>query len=218
MSKFLSDLKKLRADLSEWLVHFTSGDNIEGARILSKILSEGKLRSSYYPPAVCFSEAPLAELNKLFTLYRAYSKPRFAPFGVAVRKTWLFNQGGRPVIYGKKDEREELPASVRFRHVAYDPANHDFTWLREWRVAGATLPLDPSETIIICPTDADAAGLAWDVEVDYEYEGPNEISTSACVVRDWYSVTLDEVSRLKTHSDEILVKALSMQKLRTEAQ
>ena len=75
--------------------------------VLYKILHEGALRGTsgwtYGYNCVCFTEAPRQEFNSIFSLVELAAsekeRPRYEPHGVAVSKTWLFGEGGRPVIY-----------------------------------------------------------------------------------------------------------------------
>jgi hypothetical protein len=72
---------------------------------------------------------------------------------VIVSKVWLFNQGGRPVIYQANDEYDQLPDSLKYRHVRYEPHRGiDHTWEREWRIQTDRLPLCPDETTFVVPT------------------------------------------------------------------
>lgn len=62
--------------------------------------------------------------------------------------------GGRPVIYERDSEFYDLPESLRWRHVCYEPDINnpiDFTWEREWRIQAEAFPLDPGEIEIIVP-------------------------------------------------------------------
>lgn len=61
---------------------------------------------------------------------------RYQPFGLIFDKAYVFSLGGRPVIYQKAEEFDQLSESIRWRHVTYNPCfpNKDFTWEREWRV------------------------------------------------------------------------------------
>jgi hypothetical protein len=78
---------------------------------------------------------------------------RYAPFGVIVGKRWLFDQGGRPVIYQAESEFETLPEQLRYRHVRYEPNRDvDYSWEREWRIRTDGLALEPGETTFIVPT------------------------------------------------------------------
>ncbi len=77
--------------MSDWLIHFTKGNNDEANRRLINILSEG-IKGRGRP--ICFTESPIIEFSKLFKLFSAYPNPRFAPFGIAIKKDKLFDLGG----------------------------------------------------------------------------------------------------------------------------
>lgn len=101
---------------------------------------------------MCFSEAPLAALEHGLLSSSAYS--RYAPFGVMFDKKWIFEHGGRPVIYQPDAEYSTLPESHRWRHVRYEPTTEepiDFTWEREWRIQTDELCFDSSVCSIIVP-------------------------------------------------------------------
>jgi hypothetical protein len=124
-------------------------------RFLS-IIKEGALRGSSRDirggfNCVCFSEAPLSVLT------HALAAPpengmRYAPFGVIVSKTWLYQQGGRPVVYQSNDEYDLLEDELKFKHVRYEPPSIDYTWEREWRIKTDSLRLVSEETTFIVPT------------------------------------------------------------------
>lgn len=148
-----------RDDLSSKLIHLTRGepDQVAADAFLS-IMRERKLRSgtTYIRgshPCVCFSEAPLSKLSHLLA-NPGTTGMRYKPFGVMVDKTWLFDRGGRPVIYQPDDEYKLLDESQRYRHVRYEPGSVDFTWEREWRVHAKELALDPAAVTLIVPTRA----------------------------------------------------------------
>src|SRR5262249_40852438 len=87
---------------------------------------------------------------------------RYKPFGVLASKRWLFERGGRPVIYQSDEEYDVLPDAVRYRHVRYEPTREppiDFTWEREWRACTASLALNPQSVRIIVPASEYAAEL-----------------------------------------------------------
>lgn len=71
-----------------------------------------------------------------------------------VDKAWMFEMGGRPVIYHSDAEYELLPEALRWRHVRYEPTARpsiDFTWEREWRVHRDQMPITPNDAAIIVP-------------------------------------------------------------------
>jgi hypothetical protein len=80
-------------DISEQLVHLTRGTLAEAEAAFRSIMSERRLRGSSLGirgghKVVCFSEAPVDVLAKLFAS-RAHDW-RYRPFGVMVSKRWLF--------------------------------------------------------------------------------------------------------------------------------
>ena len=153
----------VRPDISDKLIHFTSGaSHDEAFGILRQIIDEcrllggcRKIRGEYN--CVCFTEAPLASLENGLVNPKAYS--RYSPFGVMFEKQWIFEQGGRPVIYQPDSEFNELPESMRWRHVRYEPGDIDFTWEREWRLPCKALEFTPNVAGIVVPTEDWAAAF-----------------------------------------------------------
>ena len=146
----------VRPDMSDKLVHFTSGADEEDAYArLRTIVEEGRLVGSGAKiqgkfPCVCFSEAPLASLPNGLVNPSAYS--RYLPFGIVVDKCWVCDRDGRPVIYQPDSDFSALPKPMRWRHVRYEPGTYDFTWEREWRVQCEELGFEPHEAGIVVPT------------------------------------------------------------------
>lgn len=166
-----------RMDISPYLIHFTRGENIEGAFVrLKTILHERCLRGSGERirggyRCVCFSEAPLSSLSSGLVNERYYS--RYSPFGILVFKQWLFSIGGRPAIYETEEEYLSLPESHKWRHVRYDLRNGferiDFSWEREWRIRCDILTLNPSIAWIIVPDNAWADHLMQEHDREQDY-------------------------------------------------
>lgn len=160
----------IRDDLSDRLIHLTRGATAdEAAQRFLQIMgtrallgSDGCIMGQHR--CVCFSEAPIAKLSVILGNPGAHGM-RYRPFGVMVSKSWLYSQGGRPVIYQAKEEYEQLPESHRHRHVTYDPIKGvDFSWEREWRILSESLPLQVNETTLIVPTRKWADRLRSDFE------------------------------------------------------
>lgn len=112
---------------------------------------------------VCFTEAPLTEMVAMFAIAaldtNEYSL-KYKPFGVGVSKEWLFNKGGRPVIYQPDNEYDQLPEYFQWRHCRYEPPKIDFTWEREWRISVEKLEICSSQTWIFVPTSEIAQNIA----------------------------------------------------------
>jgi hypothetical protein len=149
-----------RSDIANDVIHFTKGDSPgEAFAVLSKIVKErrlcggsGFIRGGYN--CVCFTEAPLAHLASVFAR-TATERFRYMPFGILLPKAWLFERGGRPVIYQADDEYNEIPEALRYRHVRYEPHAQppvDFTWEREWRILTDELRLDPEVAFLVLPS------------------------------------------------------------------
>ena len=148
----------LREDLSDRLVHLTKGTHEEASRTLHTILREGRLlggttdiRGAH--PCVCFSEAPIAKLSMILASQTPQGF-RYMPYGIMVGKKWLFDRGGRPVIYQPNEDYQLLPEALRYRHVRFEPPQTDHTWEREWRIQVDELPLDSDAVTVVVPDRA----------------------------------------------------------------
>lgn len=167
-----------RPDISPYLVHFTSGTDEEDAFArLRKIVASRKLiaGSGFIKGehrCVCFSEAPLTSLTGGLVNERYYS--RYSPFGIVVPKKWLFERGGRPVIYQPSSEYDLLPESHRWRHVRFEIRdsfeNADFTWEREWRIKCDELPLQPAVAQIVVADSSWANRLTEEHDTDEDFK------------------------------------------------
>jgi hypothetical protein len=161
------DFNKIaRSDIGDLLVHWTrkkitANQTTSAFSILKKIIREktirgghGYIRGNY--DCVCFTESPISDLVKVFSLAKMNEdrarRQRYEPYGIGIKKSWLFDKGGRPVIYSSSDEYNDLTETMRWRYVNYNPPSMDFTWEREWRIKVDTIELDPEQTVIIVPT------------------------------------------------------------------
>jgi len=148
-------LAEVRLDLSDWVWHFTHADGNELQTLLA-ILKVGYLRGGTdrycLDPAVCFSEMPLPEAVRQTQVLADQKYLRMSRYGIGFRKSWIFDQGGRPVIYQPRTERSQLPSAIQWRHCDFDLSQGiDFTWQREWRVPGPKLTFtrDDDPTIVV---------------------------------------------------------------------
>lgn len=176
-----------REDISDKLIHFTKGETFEIAfDRIRMIINErrlvggnGFIKGGYR--CVCFSEAPVAALEHGLLNSSAYS--RYSPFGIMFEKRWIFEQGGRPVIYQPDAEYDTLPESHKWRHVRYEPNAEepkDFTWEREWRLLTGELNFNPSVAAVVVP-DRD-----WAERLIAEHESEQDFKTLQ------YSQIMDE--------------------------
>lgn len=150
----------IRDDLSDKLIHLIRGDSIEEAfSKFQSILNEGRLRggTGYIKGGyrcVCFTETPISKLGYVLA-NPDVANMRYRPMGIMLDKKWVFEQGGRPVIYQPTSDYEKLPEDLRYRHVCLEldrPGKPvDLTWEREWRLHKDELPLPPESTTVILP-------------------------------------------------------------------
>lgn len=148
-------MKSNRNDMREYLIHWCKSDsrNYEEAFqcLLDIIISEKIAGNSNLikgnHKVICFSEAPIE-------VVLSHQHGRYLPFGITFLKSTIFAKGGRPVIYQAPEEYYDLPTSLQWRHVSYNPLGDkkcDFTWEREWRIKSDELELNPNEMLIVLP-------------------------------------------------------------------
>lgn len=196
-----------RPDLTPNLIHFTKGKDHEAAfDVLVAIVADrqllggsGYIRGEYR--CVCFTEAPLDHLAEVFG-WTVQNNLRYKPFGVLVSKQWLFEQGGRPVIYQPEEEFECLPNELRYRHVRLDLRDDnsvDFTWEREWRIRTDALPLDPQAIKLVLPSSdyADRLKEIHQRHQDQDVDAYRQVVGDAAALYEepfsWKTIVLDDL-------------------------
>jgi hypothetical protein len=149
-----------RHDLSNYLFHWVSGatqkdalDSLFSIIVDQRIIgSSDKIKGLYC--CICFTETPIDHFT--------FDTNRYWPFGISVSKNYVFELGGRPVIYQSDSEYYDLPENLRWRHVRYEPTSKspiDFTWEREWRILADEFILNPNNIQIIVPSEIVAKEL-----------------------------------------------------------
>jgi len=212
--RFVRGLNLVRRDLGTLLFHWThtrkesrepfssaAAKKVPAKAVLKEILNSGDLRggNGYIKGAyncVCFTEAPISEVAALFRLAESMpveDRPRYEPYGIAVKKEWLFERGGRLVIYQPDAEYSLLPEELKWRHARYEPANGiDFTWEREWRVRVERLTLDPKATIVVVPTVDEAFDLMYGhADLEPDDWGDDGLPAHIYHKAKWLAVSLD---------------------------
>lgn len=161
----------IREDISDYLFHFTKGE--DALLILDKIINEGAIKDINNNGYICFTETPIYMLENYFKFVaKQYKVPKIlAPYGIGLKRDWLFNQGARPVIYGLPNEKKDLPENLRWRFVSVSPPNRDWLWLREWRINTVAVEFKPDD-IIIVTNNEDEQALFWEVVVDNPFGEP----------------------------------------------
>ena len=172
----LCDGKLMRQDISPALVHFTKASNVGSAYdVLRRILREKSvLGSSRFVrggrTCVCFSEAPLGALEH--GLINSTGFTRYSPYELQFEKEWIFNLGGRPVIYEPEHEFAQLSETHQSRHVRleFGLTTVDFTWEREWRLPCTELRFSEHDVTVVLPDDEARDRFIRDIENNLFHE------------------------------------------------
>lgn len=149
---------KSRSDLCAQVTHLSRAATIGGTKrssidVIIKILRECTIKGSTTEtgfivgnrPAVCFQEAPPHSLAQNIVYEEKLHKKvkngrqRYSSTGLMFPKPYVFQKGGRPVIYDKtEDAKRYLNKNEWWRIVNFSlpesDAFIDWTHEREWRV------------------------------------------------------------------------------------
>ncbi|WP_143521829.1 DUF2971 domain-containing protein [Pseudomonas sp. 2995-3] len=158
-----------RSDITGQVTHLTKRTkDARAVEILIKILRARVLMGSTTTsgfivgdtPAVCFQEAPLYSICQNYQYEAMDAKEndraaRYSAYGLMFQKDYVYNKGGRPVLYeNTKLAKEILPRDQWWRIVRFDLSNSDsiidWTHEREWRTPN-NFEFDISNATIIVP-------------------------------------------------------------------
>jgi hypothetical protein len=187
-------VKTQRKDLSDWVWHLVRRDG-PPQDTLREIIRQNTIIGSFDPltktKVICFSEAPLHQLVSQDHILASNNYDRLALYGVGFRKSWIFKQGGLPVIYQPNRLLKELPASIRWRHVEYDlDKGIDYSWQREWRISADKLPFSNHDAVILVECTSGLEELLWKISISAESEH-GEIELSGGVFKEVDFIPLD---------------------------
>ncbi|SRR6266496_1137592 len=195
-SRIPTEVRNVRRDLTNYAFHFVNREPSPQAT-LSKILADGLVEGKIYPPsavpAVCLTDAPLAEVVRQNGVLDTLDYRRLSLWGIGFEKTMLFELGARPVIYQPRRELSLLDPSISWRHVDYDPTNRvDFSWQREWRVPTSGLSFTSADVVLVVPEVDVFLRDLWEVFVDVDVSD-GETQLYAQTVKKWDFIPLDHV-------------------------
>lgn len=201
MNSTLKEILKRREDISDYLFHFTKGINAKDT--FKRIVTEKKIKDKKGIGYICFSESPLTMLYPMFEFFKQWESPMYAPFGIGIKKEYLYNLGGRPVIYGDSDDYDKLTKDWKWRFVHFTPGEYDFTWLREWRLPLSSLDLSYENCFLIVDSNSDFWDMQDlfmdlnDIDVDAEpMDGGVYTTYTGHFTRKYKVISLEEISRL----------------------
>jgi hypothetical protein len=166
-----------RIDINENLIHFTKGKNDKRAEeIFVDILFDGFLKGGTGfirggHKCVCFTESSINALIKISSPYfNTYS-----PYGFMIKKDFIQEKGGSPVIYGDETRYSELCEKDKHLFVLYEITGQrkiDFTWENEWRLKTEELEFNYENVVLVVPNEI-ALGNIFDIineRLNYEVD------------------------------------------------
>ncbi|WP_420645296.1 hypothetical protein [Candidatus Leptofilum sp.] len=128
-----------RKDLSSYLIHWTTKRNFYSI-LRFGYLKPSDARRSYSntptiygnTPAVCFSEMPIGNYLQSLSVDNRYWRKQWM---IALPKQLIYAYGGRPVLYGDKNEFfKRLEEEDKYLFCHFDCSKSvDWTHEREWR-------------------------------------------------------------------------------------
>lgn len=215
MNRTLAEIINSREDLSNYLFHFTKGKNAKD--YLVSIINDNAIKDINHTGSICFTETPVTLLAPMFNLFNRYPNPMYAPYGVGIRKNVVYNNGGRPVIYGDETDEKILPPALKWRFELYDIEKHDFTWLREWRLPMDNIELSFDNCFFIVDTNNDIEEF-WhlinsiDIDIDAQPEdGGVQTDYSVNLTRRYRMVSMEDITKACKMNKKELQKELSKQ-------
>ncbi len=216
MNKTLLAIVESREDLSDYLFHFTNGGKAK--EILIKITKDKFLKDINNRGVICFTEAPLLSLTSMFKIFEKYRNPMYAPYGIAIKKDFIFGLGGRNVVYGLPNEKIYIDSCIKWRFEEYEPGKKDFTWLREWRVPVQSIHLTMDNCFVITKEKLDLQRLMFNQEniVDVEIDGCVSDgqfwgNATGVVERSFKGISMEDINELNALSKSDIEKIIKEQ-------
>lgn len=167
-----------RTDLSGYVYHLTKGETNNGSDgishpldrlikiITERILIGSSTKSGFITgnrKAICFQDAPISGIVQNVLHENTYredlgSKIRYTYLGLAFPKPYIFQNGGRPVLYEEREKAKKiLPPEEYWRIVDFSLNNKenivDWSHEREWRLPADEFHFDLSKATILLPNE-----------------------------------------------------------------
>ncbi len=134
-----------RADYFEALTKYKSGNPRDAFATLEHILSTGVLRGEGKmirggTPVVSFTECNPCEILESVSYRNALGRWNYEPYGIAIRRSRLLEFGAQPVIYGDKNDFDQLNPVLKpfFQYKGQKTKTRRTDWMieKEWRIIG----------------------------------------------------------------------------------
>lgn len=216
VNRRLKEILNSRQDISDYLFHFTK--RRDAIDTFKSILSDRAIKDVNRVGYLCFSEAPLTMLPSMFRIFEKFENPLYAPFGIGIKKDVFYKAGGRPVIYGDREEERMLPAKLRWRFEYMHPDCYDFSWLREWRISCPIYDLNFNDAFAVVGKKDDIFKMQSfffeldDIDIDSQPEDKGVLTECvAYFTRKYKVVSIEEVEEVNTMTKQELVELLNNQ-------
>ena len=142
----------------------------------------------------------------------------YAPYGIAIKKDFIFSIRGRNVIYGLIQEKIQLDKNIHWRFEEYIPSEKDFSWLREWRVPIKKINLTVDNCFVITKSKNELHKLVFNEEnvIDVEFDGcvsdGQFMGTAIGIVeRSFKGISIEDLKELKTMTKAEMEKIINEQ-------
>lgn len=216
MNQTLIEIFKSREDISDYVFHFTKGRKAK--EVLNEILRDATIKDINGNGYMCFTEAPVTMLPSMFKIFKKYIDPMYAPFGIGIKRNVFYHLGGRPVIYGTKDDKDILPTEMHWRFVPLYPDSYDFSWLREWRIPVPRIEITYDNCFVIVDTNKDLDEMKEsfieleDIDIDSQPEDGGVLSEYiGHFTRMFKVVAIEEIEEINNMGKQQLEKILNEQ-------
>lgn len=206
MNLTLQKIIKSREGISDYVFHFTKGSKAKNT--LETIVSNRALKDVKGYGYICFTEAPITMLPSMFSIFRKYEEPMYAPYGIGINKNLFYKMGGRPVIYGDENDRRIMPKELLWRFVHLNPDTYDYSWLREWRIPINHLDLNIKDCFIIVDKKQDAIEMEEllidldDIETDSQPEDGGICTELIGYFSKFKHIAMDDILELNNMTKE----------------
>jgi hypothetical protein len=135
---------KSHPEMATYLVHLTGRTGTPNSRVprdIRRLAASARLEAILNQrsingfecfgsglPVVCMCEGSIETLNWLV------AERKYEPWGLGLKKEYVYGQGGGPAYYVRSEELPALTGPAHARAVRFEPHECDWTHEREWRV------------------------------------------------------------------------------------
>ena len=189
-------VRTVRKDLSDWVWHLVRRDG-DPKQTIRRIIEDQKVLGSQDPvtkeTVVCLSDAPLRELVNQDPMLFHNNYSRLSLYGIGFRKTWIYEEGGLPVIYQPNDRLDSMSREDIWRHVEFDLSKPvDYSWQREWRIETQELKFELSDVVVLLEDIDGLEDMLWMIHIDVDAKH-GDIMYDSTVLKEFDFIPLEHV-------------------------